>query len=58
MFTKHFIYNMKQKTDRQDSQHNKSAAWKVETEITACYSDEYATDITEILNKTIFREVP
>ena len=44
MFTKHFIYNMKQKTDRQDSQDNKSAAWKVETEIIAYYSDEYVNE--------------
>ena len=28
------------------------------TEIIVCYSDEYATDITDILNKTISQEVP
>ena len=55
---------MKQKTNREASQDNGSAreelgAWKVElTEIIVCYSDEYATDITNILSKTIPKEVP
>ena len=31
--------------------------WKL-TEITVCYSEEYATDITDILNKTISQELP
>ena len=46
------------------SQDNKSARkklgpekWKI-TEIIVCYSDEYATDITDILNKTILQEIP
>ena len=31
--------------------------WKL-TEIIVSFSDEYATDITDILNKTILQEVP
>ena len=63
MFTKYFICNTIQKTDREANQDKKSAreelgAWKVEkTEIIVCYSDEYATDITDILNKTISLEI-
>ena len=64
MFTKYLICNTKQKTDREASQDNKSARkkfgpekWKI-TEIIFCYSDEYATDITDILNKTILQEIP
>ena len=30
--------------------------WKL-TEINVCYSDKYATEITNILNKTILQEV-
>ena len=63
MFTKYFKGNTKQITDREASQ-DKSATdelgayqWKL-TEIIVCYSDEYATDITDILNKTISQEIP
>ena len=31
--------------------------WKL-TEIIVCYSDEYATNIKDILNKIISQEVP
>ena len=53
---------MKQKTNREVSQNNNSArkefgAWKL-TEIFICYSNKYATDITDILDKTIFQKVP
>ena len=53
---------MLRKTDREARQDNKSAreesgAWKVEINWNNC-SDEYATDITDILNKTISKEVP
>ena len=64
MFTKYFACNVQQKTDCKTSQDNKSAGeelrtkkWKL-TEIIVCYSDEYATNITDILYKTISREVP
>ena len=33
-------------------------AWKEEINWNNCYSDEYATDNTDILNKTISPEVP
>ena len=49
MFTKYFTCNTKQKTDREKGQDNQSAR----VQIIVCYSDEYATDITDILNKTI-----
>ena len=54
---------MKQKADRQASQDNKSVreelgAWKIEINWNNCYSDQFATDITDILNKTILQEVP
>ena len=70
MFTKYFTCSTKQKTDREASQDNSSAReelekWKSEkwklTEIIVCYSDEYATDITDVmdvLNKTMSQEVP
>ena len=64
MFTKYFKCNTKQKTDREASQDNKSAreglgAWKVEINWNIVfYSDEYAADITNILNKTISQEMP
>ena len=63
MFTKYFTCNTKQKTDRGASQDIKSAreelgGWKVEIDWNNCYTDEYATDITDILNKTISQEVP
>ena len=62
MFAKYFTCYAKQKTDREARQDNKSAreesgAWKVEINLNNC-SDEYATDITDILNKTISKEVP
>ena len=31
--------------------------WKL-TEIVVCFSDEYATDITNIFNKTTLQKVP
>ena len=49
MFTKYFTCNTKQKTDREVGQDNKSAR----AQIIICHSDEYATDFTDILNKTI-----
>ena len=55
---------MKHKTYYEASQDNKSAreelgAWKGEINWNnCCYSDKYATDITDILNKTISQEVP
>ena len=62
MFTKHFTCKTKQKTDHEASQDNKSAReelglekWKL-TEIIVCCSDKYATDIMDILNKTISQE--
>ena len=63
MFTKYFTYNTKQTTDGKTSQDNKSAreeivTWKVEINWNNCYSDEYATDIMDILNKTISQEAP
>ena len=55
---------MKQKRDSEASQDDKSAReelgpekWKL-AKIIVCYSDEYATDITDILNKTISQEAP
>ena len=64
MFTKYFTSKTKQKTDHEASQDNKSAReelgpenWKL-AEIIVWYSDEYATDITDILSKTISDEVP
>ena len=53
MFTKYFTCNAKQKTDHEAGQ-DKSAR----VQIIICYSDEYATDITDILNKTISQEAP
>ena len=48
---------------REASQDNKNpreklVAWKVEINWNNCYRDEYATDISDILNKTILQEVP
>ena len=55
---------MKLKTYHEATQDSKSTReelgpekWKI-TEIIVCYSDEYATDITDVLNKTISQEVP
>ena len=63
MFTKNFTWNTIQKTDREVSQDSKSTreelgAWKVEINWNNCCSDEYATDIVDIFNKTISQEVP
>ena len=63
MFTKYFTCNTKQKTVREASQQEcKRRVRGPEkgkfTEIIVYYSDEYATDITDILNKTISQEVP
>ena len=63
MITKYFTCDTKQKTDRETSQDSESAAkelgaWKVEINWNNCYSDQHATDMTDILNKTISQEVP
>ena len=42
---------------RMQEKNQESEKWKL-TEITVCYSEECATDITDILNKTISQEVP
>ena len=62
MFTKYFTCNTKQKTVRETSQNNESvrkelAAWKMEIIWNNCFLQRYATDITDILNKTISQEV-
>ena len=55
MFAKCFTCNTQLGTDCEGSQDDKSAreelgAWKVEINWNNCYSNEYATDITDILD--------
>ena len=51
---------MKKKTNCKASQDNKNAREELgarKVEIIVCYIDEYATDVTDILNKIIQQEV-
>ena len=45
------------KKNRLETMDQRNEKWKF-TEIIVYYSDEYATDITDILNKTILQRVP
>ena len=65
MFTKntsHPVWNRKQiarqvKITRVQEKSYQPEKWKL-TETVVCYSNEYATDIMDILNNTISQEVP
>ena len=63
MFTKYFTCNTNRKKIARlvkitivQEKSSRPEKWKL-NEIIVCYSDEYATNITDILNKTISQKV-